>query len=97
MSLSQRIYKTTKAKLDKIQARFVLDRINGQKINLPELIDKMADFTENNFDQFKKDITKMAGKENVPDSDVPEFIRILLSSEAIGGPEDYKEYDFNDA
>ena len=96
MSISQRISKKTKQKLDEIQARFVLERINDQKMSLPDLIDQMTEFIEDHFDQFKEQVVDKSKSAENEDADFPAFLKMTIATNASGSPEDYKEYDFND-
>jgi hypothetical protein len=96
MSVSQRISRKTKQKLDEMQAKVVLDRMSGQKMNLPELIDQMAEFIEDHFEQFKQ---QLANRSRPVEGDIPvlpAFLKMTIETDAAGSPEDYKEYDYND-
>jgi hypothetical protein len=96
MSVSQRISRKTKQKLDEMQAKFVLERISDQKMNLPELIDKMADFVEDNFEQFKQKLVNRTRTVDKDPSALPAFLKMTIETDAAGSPDDYKEYDYND-
>ncbi|MEX2683263.1 MAG: hypothetical protein Q6373_016935 [Candidatus Sigynarchaeota archaeon] len=96
MSVSQRILKKTKQKLDEIQARFVLERIGDQKLNLPEIIDQMAEFAEDHFEEFKQQVVNRSKAVENNASGRPAFLQMTVETEAPGAPDDYKEYDFND-
>ncbi len=96
MSISQRIFRKTKQKLDEMQARFVLERVNNQKINLPDLIDKMTEFIEDHFDQFKEKVANESKSTEKDAAELPAFLKMTIETGASGSPEDYKEYDYND-
>ncbi|MBN2154378.1 MAG: hypothetical protein JW839_23180 [Candidatus Lokiarchaeota archaeon] len=96
MSVSQRISRKTKQKLDDIQAKFVLERIGDQKMNLPELIDQMAEFAEDHFEQFKQKVAKGSKSVNNDATGLPAFLQMTIETDAAGSPDDYKEYDYDD-
>jgi phage terminase Nu1 subunit (DNA packaging protein) len=96
MSISQRISKKTKQKLDEIQAKFVLEKVNSQKLSLPDLIDQMTEFIEDHFDQFKDKVAERFKSAEDEDADLPAFLKMTIETNAAGSPEDYQEYDFND-
>lgn len=96
MSISQRISKKTKHKLNEIQARFVLDKNHGKKISLPELIDQMVAFIDDHFEKFKDDVASKVNHAPTGKPLLPAFLQMAMQSNATGGPDDYVEYDFND-
>ena len=96
MSLSQRIYDETKRLLDRLQARFVLDKIREKRIPLPEFIELIVEFAEEHFDDFVKRVQDETLPIESIEQPVPEFIRLMDEIDAPGSPDDYKEYDYED-
>lgn len=96
MSISQRLSKRTKKKLDEIQARFILDKDNGHKVSIPDLIEKMTEFVEEHMEQFKEKLSKASRPGDSDAPGMPEFLKITVEANKPGSPEDYKEYDYDD-
>ncbi len=97
MGVSQRIYDQTKKKLDELQARMLLERLQEKKMSLPELIENTVEFAKKHEDEFKQMIqekNRLKNQEYV--SDRPEFLKIIDKSSGTGSPEDFIEYNFND-
>jgi len=97
MSLSQRIYNETKHRLDRMQARVLLDKIRERRIPLPEFIELIVKFTEEHFDEFMKRVQDETSQNKIKEQAMPEFIRLMEEINAPGSPEDYKEYDYEDS
>ena len=96
MSLSQRIYNETKHRLDRMQARVLLDKIREKRIPLPEFIELIVEFAEDHFDEFLKRVQNETVQNETKEPALPEFIRLMGEIDAPGSPDDYKEYDYED-
>jgi hypothetical protein len=96
MSLSQRIYNETKHRLDRMQARVLIDKIREKRIPLPEFIELIVKFAEEHFDDFVKRVQDEALQKKSKEQALPEFIRLMDEIDAPGSPDDYKEYDYED-
>ncbi len=96
MSISQRIYDKTKHRLDRMQARVLLDKIREKRIPLPEFIELIVEFVEEHFDEFVKRVQDETSRNEIKEQEMPEFIRLMEEIDAPGSPEDYKEYDYED-
>jgi hypothetical protein len=96
MSVSQRISRKTKQKLDEMQAKFVLERINDQKMNLPELIDQMTEFIDDHLEEFKQQLANRSRSGEKEATVVPVFLKMTIETDAAGSPDDYKEYEYDD-
>ncbi|MHA1377616.1 MAG: hypothetical protein ACTSRG_04435 [Candidatus Helarchaeota archaeon] len=93
MSISQRISKTTKDKLNELQAKIVL--LKKQKYSLTELLDIVVSFSLLHKDEFFKFLSAEPGKKEL-NIHKEKFMKFILTPVEGAGPEDYKEYDFED-
>lgn len=93
MSISQRINKITKEKLNELQAKITL--LKKKKLSSTELLDKIISFSIKYEKEFLKFLSEEKQSENI-DQSKKNFFEFFLSSIEGGGPEDYKEYDYNE-
>ncbi|MHA1298510.1 MAG: hypothetical protein ACTSO9_03605 [Candidatus Helarchaeota archaeon] len=93
MSISQRISKITKAKLNELQAKIVL--LKKKKYSLTELLDIIVSFSLLNEDKFLNFLSAEQQNDEL-NIQKEKFIQFILSPIEGACPEDYKEYDFED-
>ena len=93
MSISQRINKITKEKLNELQAKITL--LKKRKLSSTELLDKIISFSIKYEKEFFKFLSEEKQSENI-NRPKKNFLEFFLSPIEGGGPEDYKEYDYNE-
>jgi hypothetical protein len=93
MSISQRINKITKEKLNELQAKITL--LKKKKLSSTELLDKIISFSIKHEKEFFKFIAEEQQSENISHPK-KSFLEFFLSSIEGGGPEDYKEYEYEE-
>jgi len=93
MSISQRINKETKVKLNELQANIVL--IKKKKLSITELLDKIISFSIKNTKEF---LDFLFGEEQSDNDKTSrdDFLDFILSPIEGAGPEDFKEYNYNE-
>jgi len=93
MSISQRISKQTKKKLNELQAKIVL--MKKRKFSLTELLDVIVSFSLLHKDEFFDFLSNEKQKEEL-NIHKEEFMQFILTPIEGAGPEDYQEYNFDD-
>jgi len=79
-----------------MQARFILEKNLGKRISLPELVDLMADFVGEHFEEFEKRIEEKAMIDVNNKNDLPDFVQLMEEIRAPGSPDDFEDYDYDD-
>ncbi len=97
MAISQRIYDETKKKLDALQARLLLEKVQEKKLSVPELIENTVEFAEKHEAEFKQMIKEKYDSKNYQKKiNRPEFLSLIEDFSGSGSPEDFTEYKFDD-
>ena len=93
MSISQRIGKSTKEKLNELQAKIFL--IKKRKYTITEILDKIITFSIKNEHDLLEFLSE---EEKKKESNLQEekFFEFLLTPIEGAGPEDYEEYENNE-
>ncbi len=93
MPISQRENKTIKEKLNELQAKITL--LKKKKLSSSELLDKIFSFSIRYEKEFFKFMAEEKQLENINHLK-KDFIEFFLLPIEGAGPEDYKEYDYDE-
>lgn len=91
--MTSKIEKRIKEKLNAIQKKIFL--LEKQQYSIPELLDKLISFSLQHENEFLEYIsTKKYEKESNLQNE--NFFKFIMSPVEGAGPEDYKEFDFDE-